>query len=79
MAGKPLAIDRFPGEREARWQESLLMFGSQTRIAKKVGVLRNPQNAFRSELLPTMGAGDSTQNSVRDVRARAIIRIRFSC
>jgi hypothetical protein len=34
MAGKPLSIDGFPREGEARWQESLLVFGSETRIAK---------------------------------------------
>jgi hypothetical protein len=58
MAGKPLPIDGFPRDGETRGQESLLVFGPEPWIAKKIGVLRYPEDPLGGKLLPAMGARD---------------------
>ena len=75
VAGKALSVDGFARDRKPRGQEPLLMLGTEPRIAQQVGVLGDPEDAFRRELLPAVGAGDSSQNPPHGRRAGTPARL----
>ena len=64
MAGKPLGIDRFSGNREPCRQETLGLLGPESLITEQVSVLGHPYDLFRREVFPAMRAGDSRQQAV---------------
>ena len=73
--GEPFPSMASPRDGKPRGQDPLLMLGAEPRIAQQIGMLGDPQNAFRRELLPAMGAGDSSQNPPHGRRAGVPARL----